>query len=115
LLLNLIALIAGGLVYIPTFYTLIFARFVQGFCVGAYSSIAPLIIKELAPTEISGTLGSYAQLMVTIGVFFGCIFKYILYKVTGDETGKEYWYITFGVTEITVAIQTIVLVFVFPY
>ena len=54
---------------------------------GAYSSVAPLMIKELSPTEISGTLGSYAQLLVTIGVFFGCIFKYILFKITGDNTG----------------------------
>jgi MFS family permease len=115
LLLNVIALIAGGFIYIPNFYTLLLFRFLQGFCVGAYSAIAPLIIKELSPTEISGTLGSYAQLMVCGGVFFGCIFKYILYKITGDNTGKEYWYITYGVTEVTVAIQTIVLLFVFPY
>ena len=115
LLLNVIALIAGGFIYILNFYTLIFFRFVQGFCVGAYSSIVPLIIKELAPTEISGTLGSYAQLMVCSGASFGCIFKYILYKITGDDSGKDYWFITFGVTEITVAIQTFLLLFVFPY
>jgi len=84
LLLNAIALIAGGLIYIENFYTLLFFRFLQGFCVGAYSSIAPLMIKELAPTEISGTLGSYAQLLVCTGVFFGCIFKYILYRITED-------------------------------
>ena len=82
---------------------------------GAYSSVAPLMIKELSPTEISGTLGSYAQLLVTIGVFFGCIFKYILFKITGDNTGEEYWFLTFGFTEITVAIQTVVLLLIFPY
>ena len=98
LLLNVIALIAGGFIYIPNFYSLLFFRFLQGFCVGAYSAVTPLIIKELAPTEISGTLGSYAQLLVCSGVFFGCIFKYILYKITEDDSGKKYWYITFGVT-----------------
>jgi MFS family permease len=98
LLLNIIALIAGGFIYIPNFYTLLLFRFLQGFCVGAYSSVAPLIIKELSPTEISGTLGSYTQLLVTLGVFFGCIFKYILYKITGDKTGRDYWYITYGFT-----------------
>jgi len=45
LLLNVIALVAGGFIYVPTFYTLLIFRFWQGFCVGAYSAIAPLIIK----------------------------------------------------------------------
>ncbi len=82
---------------------------------GFYSSITPLIIKELSPNEISGTLGSYMQLLVTAGVFFGCFFTYILKKVTGDETGKEFWYILYGFPEITVLIQTLVLLFVYPY
>jgi len=115
LFINVIALISGGFIYVPNFYSLLIFRFLQGFCVGAYSSVAPLMIKELSPTEISGTLGSYAQLLVTLGVFFGCIFKYILFKITGDNKGEDYWFLTFGFTEITVAIQTVVLLFVFPY
>lgn len=50
----------------------------QGVCVGFYSAIAPLIIKEFAPTEIAGTLGAFNQLFVAFGVFFACLFQYIL-------------------------------------
>jgi hypothetical protein len=83
--------------------------------VGIYSSLASLIIKELSPTEISGTLGSYTQLNVCFGVFFGCIFSYILKKITGDDKGGDFWYILYGFTEITLVIQTLVLILVFPY
>jgi MFS family permease len=84
LLVNCLAFVAGALIYIQYFPTLIFFRLCQGFCVGFYSAIAPLIIKELAPNEISGTLGSYSQLLVCLGVFIGCFFTYILIKATGD-------------------------------
>ena len=87
----------------------------QGFCVGFYSSIVSLIIKELAPTEISGTLGTLPQLNVTLGVFFGPLFKYILVKATGDESCKDFWWIVFGFTQITLVVQTVLLLFVFPY
>lgn len=82
---------------------------------GVYSALAPLIIKELSPTEISGTLGSYTQLFVTVGVFFGVFFAYILKKITGDDTGSDFWYILYGFPEITLVIQTVVLLFVYPY
>ncbi len=115
LMMNAFAFTVGALIYIQTFPTLVIFRLCQGFCVGFYSSIAPLIIKELSPNEISGTLGSYAQLNICLGVFTGCIFTYILKKATGDETCKDFWYIIFGLPEITIAIQTVALLFIFPY
>jgi MFS family permease len=112
---NCFAFTVGALIYIESFPVLVFMRLCQGFCVGFFSAIAPLIIKELSPTEISGTLGSYAQLNICLGVFIGCIFTYILKKITGDDTGRDFWFIVFGFTEITLAIQTLILIFVFPY
>lgn len=112
---NVFAFIVGALIYIQYFPALVFFRICQGFCVGFFSAIAPLIIKELSPTEISGTLGSYAQLNICLGVFTGCIFTYILKKITGDETCKDFWFIVFGLPELTIAIQTVMLLFVFPY
>jgi hypothetical protein len=80
-----------------------------------YSAISPLIINELVPSEISGSLGSFTQLFVSFGVFFGCIFAYALKKITGDETGKDFWEILYCFTEITILLQTIGLLFIFPY
>lgn len=115
LIINAFAFIVGCFIFIQRFPTLLFFRLCQGFCVGFYSAIVPLMIKELSPTEISGTLGSYAQLNICSGVFFGCIFAYILKKITGDSTGKEFWFLIFGLTQVTIAIQTIALIFVYPY
>lgn len=114
-MMNAFAFIVGLLIYIKYFPTLVFFRICQGFCVGFFSAIAPLIVKELSPNEISGTLGSYTQLNVCLGVFTGCIFAYILKKATGDNSGESSWYIIFGLTELTVAIQTVILIFVYPY
>jgi MFS family permease len=115
LIVNALAFTVGCFIFIEQFYTLLFFRLWQGFCVGFYSAIVPLMVKELSPTEISGTMGSYAQLNTCMGVFTGCIFAYILKKVTGDSTGEKSWFLIFGLTQVTLAVQTAILVFVYPY
>lgn len=59
----------------------------QGICVGAFSSISPLIIREICPRELSGMMGNFSQLNLTVGVFFGQFLSYVLKKWTGDESG----------------------------
>lgn len=113
---NALALLAGSLIFIQNYYSLILMRLFQGMCVGFYSAIANLIVKELSPTEISGTMGTFPQLNVTLGVVFGCFFRYLLsYVFDNDPTSVNTWFILFGFTLITVALQTVVLLFVFPY
>ena len=45
-------------------------RFLTGMMGGAFSLTAPVYTGEIAQTEIRGTLGSYFQLMITIGILF---------------------------------------------
>lgn len=45
-------------------------RFITGLAVGACCVAAPIYTSEIAQTEIRGTLGSYFQLMITVGVFY---------------------------------------------
>lgn len=45
-----------------------FGRFITGVSVGAFCVAAPLYTAEISESEIRGTLGSYFQLMLTIGV-----------------------------------------------
>ena len=80
LVLNAIAIVVGCMLYIENFYSLLLFRVLQGFVVGAYSAITPLYINEISPVEISGTLGSYTQLLVCFGCFFASFFAYILKK-----------------------------------
>jgi hypothetical protein len=48
-------------------------------------------------------------------VFFGCFFKYILGILADDSEGKSIWIYEFGFPLITLIIQTLILIFVFPY
>jgi MFS family permease len=86
----------GGLIFIPTFYSLFVFRLCQGIAMGLYSSMVPIIIKELAPVEISGPLGSYTALSIAFGMFLAPIFAYVLSFITNDETGRYYWYYLFA-------------------
>ncbi len=52
LLINLIAVIAGCILYINNFIVLICMRLVQGICVGLYMSAVPCYIMEISPVEI---------------------------------------------------------------
>lgn len=49
---------------------LIVARVLIGIAGGAFCVAAPMYIGEIAQKEIRGTLGSYFQLMITIGILF---------------------------------------------
>lgn len=53
-------------------------RFITGIAAGACSIAAPLYINEISQKEVRGTLGSYFQLMVTVGILYAYIFGKIL-------------------------------------
>ncbi|KAK8896381.1 glucose import [Tritrichomonas musculus] len=42
-------------------------RFLTGFCVGAYSTVIPMYITELAPTEVRGAYGTLHQMGIGTG------------------------------------------------
>jgi MFS family permease len=69
------------------FQFFVFARLYQGVCTGLLSSIAPMMMKELSPTEISGTLTSCHQIFITFGATFGFIFSMMLSFILNDHTG----------------------------
>lgn len=60
-------------------------------------------------------MGALNQFFVAFGVFFSFLFEYILTKVFNDPTGKDIWVVVFGFPLITIVVQTILLIFVFPY
>jgi len=68
LLMDFIAVIGTGLTVITEPHSMVFGRLIQGFCVGANSSLVPLYISEVSPSEISGSLGTANQLLICIGV-----------------------------------------------
>lgn len=50
------------------FYCLLTARLLMGLCVGAYASVSPLFVTEIAPKQIAGPLGTANQMMAMLGV-----------------------------------------------
>ena len=76
----------GGLLFIPNVFTFMIFRVIQGMCVGIFSALAPLVVKEISPVEISGTLGTIVQLSISFGVLFAYVLNYSLKKIMDDLT-----------------------------
>ncbi len=90
-------------------------RFIQGACIGCYVTMSPLIIREIAPTEIAGVVGSIPQMFMSGGVAFSCIFEYLLAQYFEDKENRTIWVFVLGFPLITVAFQSLILLYVFPY
>ncbi|KAL6254866.1 hypothetical protein P5V15_014207 [Pogonomyrmex californicus] len=70
MLIMVVPFIAGWLLIILSESLLMFyfGRFITGVSGGAFCVAAPLYTAEISESEIRGTLGSYFQLMLTIGI-----------------------------------------------
>ncbi|CAG9766858.1 unnamed protein product [Ceutorhynchus assimilis] len=75
-LLTIIPFSAGwALVIFSNGSTMIYiGRFLTGLAGGAFCVAAPLYTSEIAETEIRGALGSYFQLLLTVGILFSYVF-----------------------------------------
>lgn len=62
----------------PNFLTLVLARMLGGFGVGAALIIAPMYIAELAPPAVRGRLVSFNQLNIVIGISVAFFSNYLI-------------------------------------
>ena len=76
------------IIFIPNFGLLIFCRIVQGICAGLYSSITPLIIKEVVPFEVSGTLGAFSEMFINIGIVIGFFLQFLIILGIAQNQGS---------------------------
>ncbi|KAG5875337.1 hypothetical protein JTB14_027196 [Gonioctena quinquepunctata] len=53
-------------------------RFLVGIGGGCFSVVAPLYTSEIAQTEIRGTLGTFFQLSITMGILFSYVLGYLM-------------------------------------
>lgn len=58
------------LIWATNFEMMLIARFILGISGGAFCVTAPMYTGEIAEKDIRGTLGSFFQLMITIGILF---------------------------------------------
>jgi len=65
----------------PTFVFLVIARMLGGFGVGASLIIAPMYIAEIAPAKIRGTMVSFNQLNIVIGISAAFFTNYMILQL----------------------------------
>jgi SP family sugar:H+ symporter-like MFS transporter len=82
----------------------------QGFCVGTYSSIVPVMVKEYSPLALNGPLGAIQNIMIACGFLLGFIVPYLFSLGFKPET---YWFYAFGFPLLTVGVHQILLMTIF--
>jgi MFS transporter, SP family, arabinose:H+ symporter len=78
----------------PNFTTLVIARMVGGFGVGASLIIAPMYIAEMAPPKLRGRLVSFNQLNIVLGISVAFFTNYLILKFS--QSGLA-WIQTLGI------------------
>lgn len=62
----------------PSWYFLVIYRFISGFGVGMLSAVIPTYISEISPANLRGTLVSFYQTFVVIGILIAYVFNYCI-------------------------------------
>ena len=60
-------------------------RFIGGVAIGIISVVAPMFISEISPAKIRGTLVTFNQFAITIGILLGYLAAYFLVNTGADN------------------------------
>jgi sugar porter (SP) family MFS transporter len=71
----------------PDFITLVVARMLGGFGVGAALIIAPMYIAEIAPPDLRGRMVSFNQLNIVIGISAAYFSNYLILSLGSSDLG----------------------------
>jgi sugar porter (SP) family MFS transporter len=95
LMLTAIVFVVGvlGAAFTPAFWFLVLMRFVIGLAVGSASMVVPLYIGEIAPPSTRGSLVSFNQLAITVGILVSFLVDYFL-------ATTQNWRLMFGLAVI---------------
>ena len=99
---------AGWSALATSYMTFVVARIIGGIGVGAAILIAPIYIAEIAPAKLRGSLVSFNQLNIVIGISVAYFSNYALVNI-GDES----WRYMLGV-EVIPALLYFLLLFIVP-
>lgn len=109
---TLVNVIAIVLVNINLFLTLCLGRLLEGVCIGFYSAIAPIYLREIAPRELRKMLGLFFSLGKVFGVLLVIAIQLILSAI-GDAAFYSWGYrIVLSMTALLSVLQS-VLIFCF--
>jgi len=108
---DLIGLVGVGLSLIASVPIFCFSRFFMGIATGLNSALVPLYIKEISPISISGSMGSFNQFMINVGITIS-----YLWGLGFDNSGtpsSTYWRVVFGFPIATCLLRIILLVTIY--
>jgi len=72
---------AIGSAIAPSFWFLVLARMIGGFGVGASLIIAPIYIAEISPAKLRGTMVSFNQLNIVLGISIAFFTNYLILQL----------------------------------
>jgi SP family arabinose:H+ symporter-like MFS transporter len=76
--------------------TLIVARLLSGFGVGAVLVTAPMYIAEISPSAWRGRMVSFNQLFIVLGILAAFVSNYLIVRVGGAEMWNWRWMLGIG-------------------
>lgn len=100
---------AVGCALATSFEMLTIFRVLSGLAVGATSVVGPMYISEISPAKQRGTLVSFNQFAITIGILLAYVFDYFLVGL-GDES----WRYMLAVPAVFGVVYLIFLITQFP-
>jgi len=80
----------------PNFAFLVIARMIGGFGVGASLITAPMFIAEISPARVRGTMVSFNQLNIVLGISVAFFTNYLILRL-GDDPAD--WVSSLGIDE----------------
>ena len=108
--------IGTGITMLFSFYSLAIGRFIMGLSAGAFTTVSPLMVNEISPVSISGTLGTLNPFMWVAGILIAYSLAFLApYKENLNDNNFEVWRIVFGFPALVSFLQLILLLFVFNY
>ena len=90
-------------------------RFIEGICVGYYSFLTPLYLREISPIEISGILGSFFVLFVRGGALVTFSICMLLPLPSKVKPNDQWWRLEIGFPFFLVVTQVLALLLVYRY
>ena len=82
---------ALGSAIAPNFVMLVLARMIGGFGVGASLIIAPVYIAEIAPPKLRGTMVSFNQLNIVLGISVAFFTNYLILQLGKSNAEWATW------------------------
>lgn len=67
------------------FVRLVIGRIILGILIGISTSLVPRYIRQMSPLQIAGKMGTFNQLLQTIGVLFSCLLGFLVLNCQTDD------------------------------